>query len=111
MIGDAIRQLREQRGWNQDELAKRAKSTQANISKMERGDAKGFSTKVLKALAKAFDVQVWELFAQAEGVELTTSEKLSAQEVKLLETYRALPPERQGILLKLANSLRHTKSK
>ena len=50
-----VRELREQRGWSQSEVARRAGVRQATLSVMESGKSKGIDFETLKRLALAFD--------------------------------------------------------
>ncbi len=50
-----VRELREQRGWTQSEVARRAGVRQATLSAMESGKTKGIDLETLKRLALAFD--------------------------------------------------------
>lgn len=49
---------RKKRGWNQEELAKRAGMVQERISKIEAGDFTSLTMKTLHKLAKALDVNL-----------------------------------------------------
>lgn len=40
-VGERVRQVRQERGWTQAELAKRAKIAQSSVSELERGDSRG----------------------------------------------------------------------
>jgi transcriptional regulator with XRE-family HTH domain len=57
----AIRQVREQKGLSQAELATRAKVAQGYISDLEAGGKKNPGIDVLKRLAKALGVPVTKL--------------------------------------------------
>ena len=50
-----VRELREQRGWSQSEVARRAGVRQATLYVMESGKSKGIDFETLKRLAVAFD--------------------------------------------------------
>jgi transcriptional regulator with XRE-family HTH domain len=56
-----LKTLREARGFNQVELAKKAKVTTAYVSQLEAGKKKNPSLDVLQKLAKALGVPVAEL--------------------------------------------------
>jgi len=51
-----IKTLRQQRNWNQGELARRAKKHQSQISAMEQIDFGAWKISTLRQLAKAFDL-------------------------------------------------------
>ena len=50
-----VRELREQRGWSQSEVARRAGVRQATLSAIERGKTEGIDFETLERLAIAFD--------------------------------------------------------
>lgn len=63
-----IKALREQRGWTQEELARRAGMKQERISVLEDTDYDSWTLKTLRAIAEAFDVTVsagFEPFSKA----------------------------------------------
>jgi len=60
-FGRMLKALREEKGWTQDELAKRAKLTKPYISQLESGARKNPSLPALQRLAKALGVPVTEL--------------------------------------------------
>ena len=68
-IGDEILRLRIEKGWSQAELAERAGTKQANISRLESGLSNP-SVNFLQKVAKALDTNVAIRF-----------EKISAQEI------------------------------
>jgi len=61
VLSTVIRQLREQRGLTQVELAKKAKLTQGYVTMIESGARKSPSLPVLKRLAKSLGVPVTAL--------------------------------------------------
>jgi XRE family transcriptional regulator, master regulator for biofilm formation len=60
-LATVLKQQRERQSMTQEELAKRAKVTQAYVTHLERGIRKNPSLVVLKRLAKALGVPVTEL--------------------------------------------------
>lgn len=66
-LGKAIKQLRTERKWNQETLAEKINVDKGNISRYESGKQSPELDKIVM-LANAFDVEVWELFAKAQGV-------------------------------------------
>ena len=60
-VGRVLKSLREDKGLNQVELAKKAKVTTAYVSMLEAGKKKNPSLGVLQRLAKALGVPVTEL--------------------------------------------------
>jgi transcriptional regulator with XRE-family HTH domain len=97
-LGDAIKELREAKGWNQSELADRAETTQAQISKIERGEAKGYGEQMLLSIAGALGVRPYELFAKADGVELVAQQRLTRDEKALLAAYAKLGDEQRKMV-------------
>ena len=61
-FGQRVRQLRKQRGMTQEQLSVHLDVTVVSISHLERGVHPPAFNK-LGRLAKAFQVEVWELFA------------------------------------------------
>ena len=57
-LGPMVRRMRETRGMNQGEVAKRARLSQGYVSKLEAGAQRNPSVAVLKRLAKALGVPV-----------------------------------------------------
>jgi transcriptional regulator with XRE-family HTH domain len=61
-IGKAIKELREARGWTQQQLAKRARLTQGYVAKLESSDyAPDPALSVVLKLADALGVEIEEL--------------------------------------------------
>lgn len=57
-LASQIYTLRKQRGWSQEELAKKAGITQAKVSKIESADFDSLTMKSLQGFSKAFDVNL-----------------------------------------------------
>ena len=55
-LGERIRIIRERRGWSQNELARRARVTQALISELESGKRKDVTGRTLRRLAESLGV-------------------------------------------------------
>lgn len=85
LIGKRIRQLRKDRALTQAELAGRIGIQQSDLCRMESGEYK-VSLETLFKILKVFEMKVAEFFLE------TTSAKLSADEQRLIEGYRVLPP-------------------
>lgn len=107
-FGRVIRQLRERRGWAQEELAHRIGTSAANLSRIETGKH-GASETLKKLLAREFEMRVSELVALSEGVTAARPARLSdkddKEERKLLGFYRALPSDRRTLLVSIAKLL------
>lgn len=52
-LGSRVKKIRTMRRWNQADLAKASKITQATISRLESGKTKQLKSAALKRLAKA----------------------------------------------------------
>ncbi len=85
-IGERITQLRKQKSWSQDELAKRIESSRVMIGKYERSDNSP-SIEVIIKLAKSFDVSVD--FLLGEGQNATFDKEM----VKRLDQVESLPDQ------------------
>jgi transcriptional regulator with XRE-family HTH domain len=59
-FGERVRELREARGWTQEQLAERANTHFTTVSKVERGD-RAASLRLALVLAEAFGVSVMRL--------------------------------------------------
>ena len=88
-FGYAIRALREERGWVQEELAFRCNTTSATISRIEQGRAQP-SFSMLQALAQGFGLSVSELIAVSEDAKLPqlspTEDPLDNEATQLFKT-------------------------
>lgn len=82
-FGDRIRDLREARGWTQMELAEKARTTQASVSRFERAVAMRGTASVVRRIAGALDLSFEELTgAEAKRtMARTPSESLRAHGV------------------------------
>ena len=110
-LGTTVKTLREERGWSQGQLAELCSSSPSNISKVERGDERGYSIDLLEALAAAFEIEVYELFALAAGVDLLDKEKLTLEERDLLDNFRALTSAQKEMLHTVSATLRRPKTR
>jgi transcriptional regulator with XRE-family HTH domain len=60
-FGGLIRQLRDQRGWTQERLAREAGITVTCISNIERGATRDPNSETIAGLAAAFDLETTDL--------------------------------------------------
>ena len=94
MYGKKIRELREEKGWTQTELAKRIGTTQKNISKYEL-EFLDLSTELLLKLSQIFSVSTDFILGQENdfGVVIQTApdNKLNELEEKVLSIVREYP--------------------
>lgn len=80
-IAAQIKVLREQRGWTQAQLADAAKMKQERISALENVDYDAWTVKILRRLAKAFDLTIkisFEKFSDS----ISDISKLNAESLK-----------------------------
>jgi transcriptional regulator with XRE-family HTH domain len=112
-LGKVIRQLREARGWNQDELAYRIGTTAASLSRIEH-DHHFPRPDLLNSIAFTFEMKVYELIALTEGVQvLQIAGKYSTEEEALLRSYRKMPREEKALFQAIGESfsrVRRTRS-
>lgn len=62
-LGERVRQLREKRGWSQEELAHRSGLARSFTGAIERGE-KDIRISTLVKLAKTFDLSVQQLLGK-----------------------------------------------
>jgi transcriptional regulator with XRE-family HTH domain len=72
MLSVAVKELRRQAGWSQEELAKKAGVSQQLIGKIETG--KIAESRKLQRIAKAFNLTVEQLLTRTERPKLTKAE-------------------------------------
>ena len=84
-LGEVIRELRLQRGWSQEELARRAKVSTSYIGHLERGARKGASWAVIVKLARAFGIPEEEFFRMISRGEPQSSPRSFTQAFQELE--------------------------
>lgn len=68
-LGERIKRLRERRGWNQRELARRAQVDHAWIYRLENGERHNISLDAAKRLATALGVSLDVLAGMHEALE------------------------------------------
>ncbi len=61
MISSKVKQLRNKRGWTQEELAKKAGISRVSVARIEAGMRKNPDLSTRKKLAKAFKVNIMDL--------------------------------------------------
>jgi transcriptional regulator with XRE-family HTH domain len=72
-IGTSLRDLREERGWTQSDLARMAGLDQADISRIENGrwGKRGISHEVLERLLPVFGLRISRSVQALPGAEMT----------------------------------------
>lgn len=104
-LGETIKVLRIARQWTQDELAYRAKTTAANISRIENGKH-GPSTQLLETFAYVFGMKLYQLVAFAEGEKLLVApQEFDLTEHVLLQNFHAMTPKEQELFKSLGERL------
>ena len=88
-----IENLRRLRGLNQIDLAEMAQLSQPAISRAEKGDD-GVTLRNYRKISAALNVPLAELF----------KEDRTKSENELLEMYRQLPADRQGLWLEMSRT-------
>jgi len=109
-LGDRIRQLREQFGLTQGQLATGSSVSQGYLSQLENGEVKNPSAAVLLRVAQAMQVDADELFEAAGYPTVRTLREIyqgyeSTIDADLLEYLARLPREKQRRLLFLLEGI------
>lgn len=106
-LGKTIRQLRRERHWAIEDLVAHLDNVKgggrASISKIETGQ-RWPRPEMLLALARAFDLEVHQLFALAEGVEIPATET-TPEEREWLAHMKALPADTRTHLMAITRTL------
>src|SRR5690348_6514898 len=75
-LGDFIAKLREEKGWTQRELGRRAGLSQTTIHKLEAGITEHPGVDVLVALASALKIPMLALVMAYQGKTISQSQKV-----------------------------------
>lgn len=101
VIGNRIKNLRNERGWSQEEFAHKANLSQSYFGALERGE-KSASIETLEKIAVAFGITFEELFRYIQP----SSEDVDNSTLSLLmNRLNALSVEEQKTMLNLFDSL------
>lgn len=104
-IGYTISKLRDTRAWSQDELAYRAETTAASISRIEN-NKQDATADLIGKIAAAFEMHAYQLIALAEGLEPEGHRKPDdTEEFRLVEGFRKLDKHKRAALLQLSEWL------
>jgi transcriptional regulator with XRE-family HTH domain len=105
-LGETVRKLRRDRNWSQSDLALRCDTTPVSISRIETR-RHGASPPLLNAIARAFDLEIHQLMALAEGAlpYNTAAPAGATDEAQLLDAFRRLPAAQRRLLLDLGKAL------
>ena len=95
-----IKELREEKGLSQTEVARAIGGTQSNLAKWEKGTVQP-TAEFIKKLADYFNVSTDYLLGRTDelGATLPIPNELPKEELELLRLYRELPPEFKHALL------------
>lgn len=109
-LGDKIRQLREDTGLTQGQLAAGSSVSQGYLSQLENGEVKNPSAAVLLRVAQAINVDPDELFEAAGYPTVRTLKEIyqgyeSTIDASLLHFLARLPRDRQRRLLLLLEGM------
>ncbi|MEI7842090.1 MAG: helix-turn-helix transcriptional regulator [Gallionellaceae bacterium] len=101
-LGKTIKELRISRHWAQDELAFRAKTSAANISRIESGKH-GPSTRLLETIAYVFDMKMYQMVAIAEEEKLPIAAPThDFAEQALLQNFRLMTPKERELFISIS---------
>jgi putative helix-turn-helix protein len=108
-ISHAIRFLRKQKGWTQQQLADFSNTSKSNISNLENGN-QGYSESILQYLASAFNCPVSHIFILAELIEKQNDKKdldwdAIPLDVLVLQLPAALQESLKGLVVEMLNKL------
>jgi len=94
-LGTTLRQLREERGWSQGQLAVHSGVDQSHLSKIERDVHDTINARVLARIADALNVSADYLMVEAGWLESRPEiSELSFAESKFFQTLRQIPSAR-----------------
>lgn len=98
-LPDYIRRIRAEKGLSTADVEKKSGFTVTDgyVSHIENGRVKNVSPEKLRALSKGLGVSEDEIFAVARGAK--TVGDMPLDEVRMLQLYRELPPERKDDVL------------
>jgi len=104
-LGAALRRLRERQGWSLSYVGEICGTSGANVSKIERGQAKEYSLQLLKSFAAAYGMKLYELLAIVESAGIAAG-GLGEDEREMVEVYKSLTREQRKTLMAVALTLR-----
>ena len=97
-VGRRLAELRKQRGYSQEELARRVGAVQVVISDYERGKLR-LSAEMALRLAAALNVPIQELLEPSKSLAVEPAHKPSRRVLRRLEKIERLPRRKQAALL------------
>lgn len=105
MLGDTIKQLREEHGWSQADLADRCGTSQQNIGRYENGVEP--KTEMIKRLSSVFDVTISYLLGMDDD-QKPHGLRLSNEERRLISLYRSTDVRGRASIMAVAEAQRGT---
>lgn len=103
-FGDAIRRLREELGLRQEDVARQIETTQGYFSKIETNSA-DCSISMLERIADTLHVELYQLFALANGLAIEHLTTMTIDEAELVAEYRQLPQEGRHMVKAVVSTL------
>jgi transcriptional regulator with XRE-family HTH domain len=101
MIGSRLKELRQRRGYSQEELAKLIGTTQRQVSKYEIGENQPTSS-VIVAFANTLDTTTDYLLGRTDdNPSLNTGAELTETEKKIIKFYRRLDSRDQNLIVQI----------
>jgi transcriptional regulator with XRE-family HTH domain len=107
-----FKELRKEKGYTQKELSEILEINQTTVSHWEIGNSLP-DTRTLLKLSELYDVSIDYLLGKTDYYypdQIKNSPALTSAEKELLDTYRTMPEELQGIALDTIHSLAGTKA-
>lgn len=101
ILGNTIRNLRNEHGWSQDELAHKIGVYQSHIGKIERGEV-NVTIDSLEKLVNAFGISFEELF---RAIQLTSDSKDTSVSIGILNKLSERNINEQKRILKILDEL------
>lgn len=105
IISSNIKDLRSSLGWNQSRLASEAGITAAALSKIEKGDGRVPTIVVLRKIASALKVQLYDITGE-EPENLSESDERNREFYRKWDVLESLSQEDQNMLKGMAERLK-----
>ena len=100
-VGKRIRQLRESKGWEQLELAKKIDISQSKMNKIETGFQKRIEPEILVDLSNVLNATVDYIVGKSDNPELTEDEEFEAFIRDVRRWYKEAPKDKEEDLARL----------
>ncbi len=102
-VKEKITKLREERGWTKRRLAKEAGLNESAVYNWYSERNYEPSREAIEDVCAAFGITLSEFFTDIEV------DKLTEAELKLLQAFRNVPEEKQGVVITVAEALQGKK--